>query len=307
MDSANKQTAVIAETAVGTTPTAPAFKLLRVIRVGGAPQRSSTRSPERRADRQAANMVTGLNTYPKSIEFPFVRDAGLDVLLESAFGAAFNTDTLLVGSTQKTFTLEEKYEAGSTDIYRRTTGCQVDSVDLNFQLGQPGSLVFNLKALAESTGTAALGTATYADPTPGYDPVSSVDVSVGTLFGATSPRVTALRMNIANNLRDQHKFGQADPVGVGFGLFNIEGQVELYFQQLSDYSSFVTRATSKILNITIGSQGGSKDQLVLSECDVWNPDINDPGATGDHMVSLNFLARYDSGDLSSAKWLRNVA
>ena len=54
MDSANKQTAVIAEATVGTTPATPAFLLARDIRVSGAPQRPNTRSPERRSDRQAA-------------------------------------------------------------------------------------------------------------------------------------------------------------------------------------------------------------------------------------------------------------
>ena len=51
MDSANKQTAVIAEATVGTTPATPAFLLARDIRVSGAPQRPNTRSPERRPDR----------------------------------------------------------------------------------------------------------------------------------------------------------------------------------------------------------------------------------------------------------------
>ena len=67
MDSANKQTAVIAEVTVGTTPATPAFLLTRDIRVSGAPQRPNTRSPERRSDRQAASMVQGVATYPKQI------------------------------------------------------------------------------------------------------------------------------------------------------------------------------------------------------------------------------------------------
>ena len=83
MDSATKQSAVIAEATVGTTPATPAFKLLRDIRVSGAPQRDSMRSPERRSDRMAASMVTGLNSYPKSIEMPWVRDDALDILWES--------------------------------------------------------------------------------------------------------------------------------------------------------------------------------------------------------------------------------
>ena len=50
MDSATKQTAIIAEATQGTTPATPAFKILRDIRVSGAPQRNDQRSPERRSD-----------------------------------------------------------------------------------------------------------------------------------------------------------------------------------------------------------------------------------------------------------------
>lgn len=307
MDSANKQTAVIAETTVGTTPSTPAFLLLRDIRVGGAPQRSSTRSPERRSDRQAGYMVTGLNSYPKTIEMPWHRDAGLDVLWESAFGAAWATNTLKVGSTQKTFTLEEKYEGGATDPYRRLTGAQVDSVSIDFQLGQPGQLSFGLRALAEATATAAIASSTYAAPSPGYDPVSSVGITVTTLFGITSPKVVAFQATLTNNLRDQYKFGSADPHGIGFGLFDLSGQVQFYLSQLSDYSTFATRQTGAVIDLTIGTQANYKDQLVCSEVDVWNPDVSDPGATGDHLVTLNFMARYDASDASAVKLLRNVA
>ncbi len=84
MDSANKQTAVVAEVTQGTTPTSPGFKLLRDSSVTGSPQRGAQRSPERRPDRMAANMVSGLASYPKSINMPLVRDAGSDILLEIA-------------------------------------------------------------------------------------------------------------------------------------------------------------------------------------------------------------------------------
>lgn len=307
MDSANKQTAVIAEVTVGTTPATPTFLVCRDIRVSGQPNRNSTRSPERRADRQAANMVTGLNTFAKSIEFPWVRDNALDVLWQSAFGGTWTANVLKIGSTQNTFTLEEKFEGGATDPYVRTTGSQVDSVNINFALGQPGSLSFGMKALAESTATTAIASSNYTAAAPGYDPVSSVDILVNTLFGISSAKVTGLRMTMTNNLRDQHKFGSASPFGIGFGLFDVTGQVDLYLSQLSDYSTFATRQTGAVLDITIGSQANYKDQLVLSEVDVWNPSISDPGATGDHMVTLNFMGRYDSGDASTMKLTRLVA
>jgi len=46
---------------------------------------------------------------------------------------------------------------------------------------------------------------------------------------------------------------------------------------------------------------------VCGACDVWNPDVTDPGATGDHMVTLNFMAKYFATDVAAIKLTRNVA
>lgn len=307
MDSANKQTALIAETTVGTTPSTPAFLLTRDIRVGGSPQRNAARSPERRPDRMAANMYKGLNSYPKTIELPFVRDAASDVLWTSVFCAAWSTNQLKNASLQKTFTLEEKYEGGATDPYRRLTGAQCDSAQINFTLGQPGQLTFGLRALAESTATSAIASSTYTAPSPGYDPVTPADITVNSLFGLSTPKVVGLNMTISNSLRDRYAFGSADPNSIGLGMFSVEGQIQIYLAALADYSTFATRQTAQTMDITIGSTTNYKDQFVMNGLDVWNPDISDPGQSGDHIVTLNFMARYASGDTCAIILNRNVA
>ena len=307
MDSANKQTAIIAEVTQGTTPATPAFKLLRDIRVSGAPQRSDQRSPERRSDRMAANMTKGLATFPKTIELPWTRDAGTDVLWESALCGAWSTDVLKNASTLKPFTLEEKYQGGGTDPYRRLAGCIVDTVDISFRNGEPGTMNFGIRAMAETTSTTAIASSTYAAPTPGYDPSTPADIVVNGLFGISSPKVVGMSMRITNNLRDQHQWGSVSPFGLGLGLFDISGTVELYFSALADYSTFVTRQSGLTLDLTIGSTTSYKDQIVLGTCDVWNPDVGDPGASGDHLVTLNYMARYDASDTSAIVLTRNVA
>lgn len=307
MDSANKQTAVVAEVTQGTTPATPAFKVLRDIRATGTPQRAADRSPERRSDRMAANMFAGLNSYPKSIELPFARDAGSDILLASVMQNAFATNLLKNASTIQPFTLEEKYEGGATDPYRRLTGCVGDTLSVAFQPGQPGTLTFGIKALAEAMATTAIASSTYAAPTPALDPCTTNDIVVTTLFGITTPKVTAFRLDISNNIREQYKFGSADPFGLGLGLFDVRGQVELYFSQAADYSTFMTRQTGAALDITIGATANQKDQIVMNSVDVWMPDLSDPGNSGDHIVTLNFLGRFNTSDNAAIKWSRAVA
>lgn len=374
MDSANKQTAIIAEVTQGTTPATPAFLLTRDTRVSGSPQRSASRSPERRADRMAANMTSGLFTFPKVIELPWARDAATDVLWESVLcngwtavvtGAiatttltvsAVTSGTLYVGqtisgtgvtagtkisalgtgtggtgtytvdtsqtassttitatnvlqnaSTKKPFTIEEKYEGGTTDPYRRLAGCLCDTLSIGFRNGEPGTMSFGIRAMAETAATSAIASSTYTAPTPGYDPSTPADIVVNDLFSVSSPKVMSLNMNISNNMRDQHSWGSNSPFGIGLGLFDVSGQVSFYFAASADYSTFMTRQTGLDLSLTIGSTADYKDTILLPYCDVWNPDVDDPGATGDHMVTLNFMARYDSTTAAAIKLTRLVA
>lgn len=310
MDSANKQTAIVQEATMGTTPSSPAFRVLRDSSVSGSPQRGAQRSPERRPDRMAANMVSGLASFPKTINLPWAADAGTEFLLESVLCGAFSVDVLKNASSKKPFTLEEKYEGGATDPYRRLTGCLCDSLRASIPLaggGQPGTLSFGIKALGEATATSVIGSSTYAAPAPGEDPISSIDVVANDLFGITTPKIMSFDMTISNAMREQYAFGSASPFGLGLGAFDVQGSVQIYFTLLAEYSTFVTRQTGLTLDITVGSVTGHKEQIELNNVDVWNPDITDPGASGDHMVTLNFMGRYDASDAAAIVWTRDVA
>jgi hypothetical protein len=320
----------------------------------------------------AANMVSGLTSYRKTINMPSQRDAGTDMLLQSAFCSTFGavvtgsittttltvtavtSGRLVVGqkitgtgvtagttitayvtgtggigtytvsasqtvtsttitaadgivneSTLQPFTLEEKY-LSTTSPYRRLAGCVVDRFSFNYQLGQPGTMTFDIIGLSETMTTTALAGATYANPTPALDPSSPIDIVVNNLFGITTPKVMGISGTIQNNMRELNKFGSDSAFGIGLGLFDVTLQIQLYFSQASDYSAFMTRQSGLAFDITIGATAGSKDQIKMNAVDVWNPDISDPGASGDHMVTLQAMARYSPADVAAISWLKNV-
>jgi len=308
MDSALKQDAIVAEVTQGTTPASPAFKLLRVVSISGAPSRPNVRTPERRADRMAGNMVRGLNSYSgKRIEMVWQRDDGTDILWESLFCNTFSTNVLKNASTKRFFTLEEKYEGGVTDPYRRLLGCMVNEASISWRNGEPGTVSFGLMALSETAATTAIASSTYAAATPGNDPVTPADIVVNDCFSVSGARLAGLNLTISNSEREQYGFGSADPFGIGLGAFNVQGTVELYYNAAADYSTFMTKQSGLILDLTIGSVTNFKDRLQLLECDVWNPNVSDPGNSGDHMVTLEFMGRIDVSDNSAIKLTRNVA
>lgn len=307
MDAANKQDAIVAEVTQGTTPATPAFKLLRSSGISGSPTRIRVPSPERRPDRAIANMIAGLHSYQRQIVTPFVRDAATDILWASLLNSTYSGNVIKNGSTASFLTLEEKYEAGATDIYHRHAGCQVNSLGVNFRLGDGGVMTWDLMAMGNTQATTAISSSTYAVPTPAVDPVSSVDVTVSSLFGISSPKVTAFQLQISNNMSFLHKFGSAEPFGLGLGRFTVEGSVELYFSAAAEYTAFVPFGSSLTMSLVIGSSSGNKDQFDMAEVDVFDPVVSDPGATGQHMLTLRFMGRYDSGDASVFKHTRSVA
>lgn len=308
MDSALKRDAIVPEVTLGTTPATPGFLNLRTINVDGDPERPNERSPERVSHGQATNMYQGRARYPKTFNLPWARDAATDVLWGSLFNAAWATNVLKNGQTASGFTLEEKYEGGATDPYRRTTGMLVDSATIAFAMdGQPGRLSFVARGRDETTATTAISGATYADPTPGYDPVTAAEIAVTTMFGVTTPLVQSLNLQITNSLEERYGFGSPKPNRHGRGWFDVRGSVEFDLAAAADYSTFATRQQGLSLDVTIGSVANYKDKLELMKADVWNPNLRDPGVTGTHTVMLSFMARYNAADTASIRLTRLVA
>lgn len=307
MPGATKRTAIVPEVTQGTTPATPGFLIVRDIRVEGELERGASVSPERKSDRSAMAMTKGLSSFVKTIEMPYVRDAATDELWASAFCSTWAADVLKNGSTKAPFTLEERYDGEPSPMHRRLAGCIVDEVALVMRAGSYGRLRYKVRGLAESFTYDPLDGATYAAPTPGYDPVTPAAIETANLFSLTNPRVIALSLMIRNNTRDRHKFGAVDPFGNGLGAFRIAGSVELYFTDLREYTVFMERQRGLGLNLLIGSETGAKDRLQMTNVDVWNPDVTDPGSEGEHVATLNFVGKYSPTDDAVAILTRNLS
>ena len=308
MDGALKRDAIVPEVTLGTTPATPGFLVLRTINVDGDPERPNERSPERVSHGMATNMYQGLVRVPKTFILPWARDAATDVLWGSLFFGSWATNVLKNAQTAAGFTLEEKYEGGATDPYRRVTGMLVDSATIAFAMdGQPGRLNFAARGRGETTATTPISGATYADPTPGYDPVTAAEIVATNIFGVTSPLVQSLNMQISNSLGERYGFGSPSPARHERGWFDVRGTVEFDLAAAADYSTFATRQQGLALDVTIGSVTNYKDKLEVMKADVWNPALRDPGPTGTHTVMLNFMGRYNSSDAAAIKLTRLVA
>lgn len=123
------QIAYITEVTDGTTPATPAFNLIRATGESLEVQRKLAYSGELNGHRGAKNAVLAAKMGAGGFNFEFT-DGSLEDFLESALRAAWATNVLVNAKTPKVFTLETKFEAGATDVYKRLAGAQVSSLSL---------------------------------------------------------------------------------------------------------------------------------------------------------------------------------
>jgi hypothetical protein len=306
MSAARKRNAVVPEVVQGTIPAAPAFMVLRDSFIESAVDRPDIASLERRSDRSTGAMSTGLVGFQKTIEMPWVRDAATDVLWESAFCAAFAGNVLKNASTRRPFVLEEAYDATPSPVHRRTAGCVVDEAAIALKVGTVGGARFRVRGLHEDADYYPLVGASYADPTPALDPVTPAEIVAENLFSLRAPRVTSLTLWIRNNVKDKHGFGSAEPWGTGMGAFVVMGQVELTLTDFQEYVRFMRRQRGLGMSLVLGTVGGARDRLQMTNVDVWGPEISDREGDADHTVTLNFLARRSAADAAVAVLTRNI-
>lgn len=303
MDGSRKQDAIIAEVTRNTTPSSPTFLLLPAMVIGGRPDRPQQRARSRQPHRSVVNTFAGLSSYPKSIDMDLMYEASLHVLLASLFQSAWSTNQLKFGSTIQPFTLEEKYNG--TTIYRRTTGCFVDSLQLSARLGDACRLTFGVKGMAEATASGAIASSTYT-AIAGKKPFTPADFVVNTGLGVSSPKVQSLDLSFTNNAGDLYGFGTNEPDDSSLGELEIRGTMTLRFTALAQYTAFVT-ASDTSLDITMGHTTAEKYQLILPNACAYNPDISDPGSTGPHNVTVEVIGKYSASDATAAILNRAVA
>ncbi len=187
---------------------------------------------------------------------------------QAAFCSSFVGDVLKNGSTRRPFTIEEAYDAAPQRCIGEIVGCVVDEAAIALKVGSVGGVRFRILGLHEDAVYDPLAGATYADPTPGADPVSAAEITVENLFSLSHPRVTALTLWIRNNVKDRHAFGSAEPWGTGLGGFVILGQVEISFTDLQEYARFTRRQRNLGMSLVLGTVGGAKDRLRMTNVDV---------------------------------------
>ncbi|MFN9087350.1 MAG: phage tail tube protein [Gemmatimonas sp.] len=259
--------AFLAEVTQGTTPvTAPT--LLRTTGGGMSVAASSVESEEAQLFEVPDVIRTNVEgTGTINFEYSY---GGIHGLLEGLFGATWTTNVLRVGSTLRTFTIEDQF----TDISRFLTarGCIIESISITLQQGSKITGTITYRALTPPTSFAtatAFGAAPNAAPTsPIMSPVGSVQLiqEAGALnLGPAGIGTLGMTINMTRQGIAMPQVGTTALAGLDQGTFVCTGTLSLYVpigataiidKYLSD--------TATQLALTLGGASTLRDAYLFS-------------------------------------------
>lgn len=305
-DSAQTRVAIIKEVTQGTTPTTPAFKVVRTAMATLNVLRPRAPSDsERRADRMLATTYQRVGGSTVRLDTKLCEDDALEILFESLMCNSWATDLLKNASTKVPVTIENTYEHGGTDTFHRAVGLLVNSMSFSGRLDSEIDLSFELVGMGGSTDTAIIGSATYtAASTKKCHTV--LDAVVVDILSLSSPKITEMQFTVTNNVRPQAAFGSGDPVGIGLGKFRVEGSVTLYLENKAQLDAGLDNAEGEIA-VTFGETVDERYTFTFPNAIVTGHEVMDGGNDNDVFLRLNFTAQYDTSDTSAMMIDRNVA
>lgn len=207
------------------------------------------------------------------------------VLMNSALGNN--------GSTLRSMTLEREYtdQTNLSDIF---TGCVIDRMTLNVAPREIITGSFGIIGKIQSAGTGmTTPTAAATDAV-----VNAVDHVSALTEGGGSVDLLNWTMELNNNLRTRPLIGVLGPNSVALGRLEINGTIQLYFENNTAYAKYLNFTQSSLqIDITDGSSNGYRIAIPAIKYTEGEKPV--PGPNNDIIVTLNWQAKSDGTKMIS--------
>lgn len=231
-----------------------------------------------------------------------------DPFIESAFMNTFSTNVLKIGTTMKTFSIEDSaLDTSSTDAFRLFTGMGVSSMAISIK---PNSMVqstfsFAGKDMAASLTTAAttLTAATVNKPFDAYSGTIKISDAGGTL--ASIAIITGIDFTIDNAFNPTYVIGSATTPQLEYGMATVEGTITAYFEDISLINRFLNE-TETAFEVQVDSPDTTAGMTFLFPRVKINAADVPVGGTGSRVITLPFVALYDTTEATSIKLTRHT-
>jgi len=292
----------VAETTFGVTPGTPALIQLPI----------NTHSLNLTKDRLAGNEIQdrmnrvsrhGNRQVGGDIAVD-LRKGDFDAFLEGAFFNDFSTDVLKVGTTLKSFSIED----AALDIsqYRLFTGCAVSTAAFSIKPNQMVTTTFTMVGKDMSISGTSVDPAKTASSTNAPFDAYSGSLTLGNAGGSLSSvaTITGIDFTLNNNLAPTFVVGSSSTPQLEFGRATVEGTISAYFEDLSLYNRFLNEVETAF-EVSVDDPTGSNAYTFLFPRVKFNTgDIPLDGETS-RTVSISFEALYDATEGTNIKLTRS--
>lgn len=294
-----RQSAFIAEVAVGTTPATPGFTktAFDVDQFQANPRISEGRSLAFNGQRSsvATNGIAVSGSGSGKLIY-----GEFDPFLESLFQSTWSTNVLVNGTDQHTFTYEQAIPqgAGGALAYTRHRGVEAVGGSITLTAGSDASISFDFIGQGSDDATATLITgATYADPASVAILGSGADIGTILMSGLT-PLDCMSELSIDFGIEDkeeQLRLSSDDACGITRGVMipKIVGKFYIETNFIAIYNA-ARAGTEFALTVPIGSVTTEKYSISFPKCQFAMAPL-ETGENGPAFQSIEILPYYDSG------------
>lgn len=294
-ESSKFRLASIAESTPGTTPSTPAFDIIR--NTGGSGLKivqDYVTSNEININRNITDRARVARRTEANYDFELSYGA-LDTWFESVLQGTWSTNVLENGTTAKFLTVEEFYEMGATDQFKRAPGMSVNTMSLSIQAGQivtgsAGLTGFGAPEVAQAIVTSA----TYNAAPTNTVLTASNDFASLAITGLTSPKIQSINLSMTNNDFSRPVVGSIDGVQTGSGQFDLNGDITMYFEDEDALDIFLAD-TYTDLSFSVGGASELKYDVVIPRIKFMDESMPKSN-NSDVPLTLQFGATLDSGD-----------
>ena len=303
----------VAEATFGTTPATPTFLELPYT----TPSLNLTKQRVSGTDIQADRMLRVDRHGNRSAGGDIVVDlrggsgstaGNYDAFLESAFMNTFSTNTLKVGTTLKSFSIEDSAnDTASTDAFRLFTGMSVSKLGISIKPNSMVQATFSMvgKDMAAATATAAttLTSATINKPYDAYSGTIKISDAGGTL--ASIAVVTGIDFTLDNAFNPTYVIGSATTPQLEYGRATVEGTITAYFEDIALINRFLNE-TETAFEVQVDSPDTTAGTTFLFPRVKINAADVPVGGTGSRIITLPFVALYDTTEATNLKLSRHT-
>jgi len=231
-----------------------------------------------------------------------LRKGDFDPFIESVMFSSFaSDDTITVGTTLKSFSIEDAAEDISQ--YRLFTGCAVSSMSVSIAPNQMVNTTFSFVGsdMSVSGSGRSVNAASSNQPFDAYSGTIGIQDTGSTLSANTA--ITSIEFTINNSLSPTFVVGSDSTPQLEYGRAEVEGTISAYFEDASLMNRFLNETETEI-EVSVDDPTGTNAYTFLfpkvkfngADIPVENPQSR--------IINIPFVALYNATEGSNLQITR---